>query len=171
MSIQNLEPTAVVTPNAGGTLAVSSPSTTGHGSTNVEACGEGFSQAATCRWHTFQTPPSGQVVSITLKLNWSADGTSGVFSSNGFFLEYTINGGASWSDIFSQLFVTSPIGASPSISIPANTPISQIQVRDSLSALGGTFEGFPDCADLQASVSDIRLEVETIDQPMPICIW
>jgi hypothetical protein len=167
MPLQILQPTLFTTPNGGGHISVNSPSTTGHATTEVLADGfVVFEETASCRWHTFQNP-SGQVLSITLKLTWAADGDMQINANNGFFLQYSINGGSNWIDIVNQ-GVVGPVGASPSIAIPANTPISQIQVRDSFTAISGTFEGFPSSASLQASVSGIQLEVTTANPQMII---
>jgi hypothetical protein len=125
MAIKNLQPTLFVTPNLGDT-AMNSPSTTGHANTSITK-NDGTSQSASCRWHTFQGA-GGQVLSITLKLTYNIDGSlTFLGDSNEFLLQYSINGGANWINIFDS-FVSGPASDSPSISIPANTPISQILI-------------------------------------------
>lgn len=161
MPITTRQPTANETPDSGqGGSAVTGNINTGHGST-TSAASNGTSQLKTCRWSGFQ-PVSGIVTGIVLKAGWSENGSlSGVGASNLFRAQYSVNGGANWTDLFSHAGVTAVANGTAQATIPANTAIGQIQVRDNLSAVtvnpGET-------ADVIGTVSDIRLEVTTQDQ-------
>jgi hypothetical protein len=93
-------PTANQSPDAGqGGLPVNSPSNTGHGNTKQFLY---YPQdRTTCLWHSFQGV-SGQIVSITMKLEWGAVVNATVEADEGesgssyaeFAVEYSLNGGA-----------------------------------------------------------------------------
>lgn len=163
MSLIILQPTVNQTPDAGqGGTAVTSPSNTGHGSTNVTGV-SGGSQTKTCRWFNFQST-AGLVLDIKLKLSWAESGSVIPISLNSFSIEYSLNNGSSWNTVISHAGVVNPDSGNETINIPPQD-ISIIQVRDTISASdinGGQ-------ADLSASVSDIKLEV-TVDDTNPVFI-
>src|SRR6266511_49177 len=178
-SVSSISPTAYQSPDPfyGGS-AVSSPSNIGHGNTSMSLYAPG-SAVQTCMWQSFPNV-SGLIQSITLKFDYTAAGSGYVYatdqgdfgsSSATFVVHYTIDNGYSWltavslsstalaygPDAFdSQAFSnpnfpsTTPI----SVSIPANTPLSQIKVSDYLSLYAvATGNG-----GLNGSIGDTRVE-------------
>lgn len=163
MPLITRQPTANETPDTGqGGLAVTGNTNTGHGSTGVVGVGSG-SQLKTCRWFNFQSV-AGQITGIRLKLNWSESGSIVPVSGSSFAIDYSLNNGSSWNNIISHVSVTAPNSGSEDVNIVPQD-ITQIQVRDTLNAFdinGGQ-------ADLTASVSDIRLEIQIADStPIPM---
>lgn len=152
------QPTSNVTPDPGqGGNAVTGNTNTGHGSTNVARNGVG-SESATCKWTTFLSVP-GLITAITIKVDWSQDGSlSGVSPDNRFRIQYSVNGGGAWTSLRNVTSITSPSSGTSSASLTLPQDISQIQVRDLLEASGAD-PG--DIASITASVSNIRLEVTT----------
>jgi RHS repeat-associated protein len=194
-SVSNVSPGAAQSPDPGqGGAAVNSPSNTGHGHTTQFL----YDATKTCVWHSFQGV-SGQILSITLKFDWGAVVAAGVSSAEGtggdayaeFTVDYSLDGGASWngaagvsafataSDGGSDFQVNTNPGGSPggaltpvSISIPSNTPISQIRVRDRLltSSFGNAEFGSTSVGNSSPEntmVNNIRLEVVT-DTTAPV---
>jgi len=191
-SVVTVSPGAYQTPDPGqGGSAVSGPANTGHGNTSVNVAGSTSSDLRTCEWHAFPNV-NGTITSITLKFDWITAGDAYVRTyqpeDSGeayaqFNVEYSLNGGSSWTNAVGGLADAYASGeggydsrnfASPgwttsttpfSVSIPPSTPISQIRVRDRLFA-SLIFSGFPDgYARVDAinatRVENIRLEVET----------
>jgi len=153
------------TPDAGqgGSLAVSSDSNTGHGSTTALS-NFGVPQTKSCRWHTFafSTPSK-----IRLQFNWSEDGNigGGAPGTNLFRVQYSIDGGSNWTDALSHgPFIVGPASGSVDIVIP-NAPISQIQVRDTLTASSDP----SDTCSVTGAISGLQLEV-TPASPSPVWI-
>lgn len=159
MALNTIIPTANESPDTGqGTAgAVSTPTNTGHGSTLVSAPGGiGFK---TCRWSGFPSF-TGNIVSITLKATWTVTGfIEGVQADNRFEIMYSSNGGGAWNSGVLRASVTSPDSGTMSISLALSQDTSQVQVRDSLEA---TSNGVIS-ATLTASVSDIKIEIQTTD--------
>ena len=84
-------PTAYQTPNGPGTQSISASNTDGSGSISVTAS----SATATCRWYGFPNVP-GQIVSVRLKMGWSASGSvNGPMGGGGGFSLNAMGGGAS----------------------------------------------------------------------------
>lgn len=158
MSISTLIPTANQTPDPGqGGLAVTGNINTGHGSTIATGPISGVGQTKTCIWTGFAAV-TGQIASIRLLLDWSENGTVGLDASNSFRIEYSVNGGGAWTSIFVHSNITSSNSSSSNVVLPTADP-TQVQVRDSLSAEGSD----SGAASVTASVSNIRLEVTTVD--------
>jgi YD repeat-containing protein len=155
--IVSVSPSAYQTPYSGpagpiGT-AVTSPSNPGHGSTTSFASNLGHKEKS-CRWSGFQAV-SGQIVSITLKVDWSENGSLGD-GDNSFVLEYSLDNGSSWNILFNHIEINAPNFGTAQVSLPSGQDISLVQVRDVLTAhaphVGST--------SVTGSVSSIRLEVE-----------
>ena len=162
---------------------VASPTNIGHDPTNASASSSGpTSQGKSCRWFAFQTV-NGQITKITLKFNWSISGYVNAeapflfdiaSADASFYIWYSVNNGSNWTNAIGRLETSSgewpfwegfkPISDSGSFSVdlPANTPINQILVSDRFSAsASASGTGFAD-ATVTATVSDIRLEVNTV---------
>src|SRR5215475_4416644 len=168
MSLFTFNPTANTTPDPGqGGLAVTGNINTGHGSTNVSAAFNG-SQTKTCVWQTFSAGPGGQITSVTLKFDWSENGSIAGAGTSLFQVQYSINGGAGYTTIFGHANVTSLTNSSSSVSLSAGQDLTQVRVRDLLNAAGnGDVAG---TADLTTSVSNIRIEVVTVNAQVIMCI-
>jgi RHS repeat-associated protein len=192
-SVSVVSPTAYQSPDPGqgAGSAVSNPSNTGHGNTDLSTSFP-ESAARTCLWHNFQSV-GGQVLSITLKFDWVAYGEVVAEGTNEedfgtataeYAVEYSLNGGGSWEfaagnsitayangvwrDYFWFTSPNYPTTTPVSISIPANTPINQIRVRDRLGVslfLSGLASGSATVA--ATRVENIRLEVVT-DTTAPV---
>lgn len=154
-------PTSNTTPDPGqGGSAVSSATNTGHGSTTPSCGGESCTDNRTCIWTSFQSV-SGQIISITLKIDHSSTGAlSGVTAANSFTLSYSLNGGGAWTDAVARTNFTTLSTATFSVALSANQDLTQVKVRDTIvastNAVGHT-------ASATASVSNILLEVLTQD--------
>lgn len=157
MGLFTINPTSNTTPDpAQGGNAVTGNTNTGHGSTTVTS--SGAADVKTCLWTSFQSV-SGQIKSITLKVGWSESGGVGAGGSSEFKVEYSLNGGSTWSVLFDHLDIISPDSGTAQVDLSATQDISQVRVRDNLTAIiDASFNG---------AVSDIRLEVVTrVRQPI-----
>jgi len=148
-----VNPSSYQTPYGSGT-AIDSPSNTG-GITNINITGPG-SANETCKWSGFPSV-SGQLVSIHLKMGWSASVSSG---SGGFGLDYSLDGG-SWTNAAGVSLSNSSQSGSVDVLLPNGQDLTQVQVKMSIG--GGVGPGSNFIA--SASVSNIRLEV-TIAPPL-----
>lgn len=186
MPTTTVQPTANTTPDQGATSAVTSPSNTGHGETVAAASATGLapsgsdsaSQSLSCRWSSFQSV-SGQLKSVHLKFTWSAtslltvlpasDGSADASAS--FAIQYTLNGGSSWTDVTNQAGTFST-GASENITLSLPQDISQIQVRNLMSAAAsataGTVDNSTASSSVTATISGIQLEIETVQPQMVV---
>jgi PA14 domain len=181
-SVIAVNPSANQTPDSiePGDLAVTSPSNTGHGTTTASAFNLGpATQAKSCRWFAFQ-PPSGQITKITLKVDWSISGyvntsapdfIDSASAAAVFHIMYSINNGISFNGMTrgaaSSVFFGAeykPISDSGSFSVdlPANTPINQIIVSDRLYTETSASGAGSAWAEMTATTSNVRLEVETV---------
>ena len=165
MAIATQNPTANTTPDQGGTLAVTSPTNTGHSNSTCTASGGTNSVFKSCRWSSFVNV-SNQI-SATLKVGFSRNGTlsdGGIDTYNQYLTEYTVNGGSSWSTIRNDEFITSSSSGEDSVALTVPIDLTQVQVRDFLAAqkAGAT------SATLTGSVSNIRVEVLTQDSQVII---
>jgi hypothetical protein len=152
MALVTKNPTSNTTPDAGqGGSAVTSATNTGHGSTSVDAAG---TQIKSCIWTAFGAV-TGQITSVSLKMDWSENGATGG-GTNNFRIQYSTNGGGAWTDIINHSDVTSLTNSSSSVSLSVTQDLTQVQVRDKLLAQTGS-------ATLTASVSNIRIEALTVD--------
>jgi hypothetical protein len=119
------------------------------------------SDSGSCRWTAFPGIP-GQKSSITIKVDWTQDGSlSGVSPDNLFKIQYSVNGGSSWNTLKNTTSITSPSSGSSSASLSLSQDTSLVQVRDQLQASGGD-PG--DISSVTASISNIRLEIQTLNQ-------
>lgn len=161
------EPTSNQSPDATlGGVAVTTPTNTGHASTVASASGPG-AQTKSCRWFSFQSA-SGQIKSITLKITHTSQGVLANAGGNTFTISYSLNGGSSWTNAVNRVnFTTSEGPTTFSVALSAGQDISQIQVRDLLDA---NAPGAGDSASVTATVSDIKLEIVTVDHPV-IVMW
>src|SRR5262249_4088316 len=158
-SIVTVYPSAYQSPDPGQGpyYAVTSPSNTGHGSTTAYSDDYIYDSPKSCIWTNFQ-PISAQVIGITLKFDWTENGVVGTsyYSYNAWFVQYSIDGGASWVTIFQHNNVVAANAGSSQITLSANQNISQVQVRTQIAALADT----SDTCSLTSSISNIRLEAE-----------
>jgi hypothetical protein len=161
-------PTANETPDTGqGGSAVTGNINTGHGSTtSLRAAGSGTLNR-TCRWSGFAASPSGQIALVILKLDWNEDGAIVADGTSEFLIQYTINGGGAWVDIINHDNVVSPASSNSQVVLSNAQDLTQVQVRDRLQAVSSDA---PDSGSITADISNIRIEVTTVDQPPPIMI-
>jgi hypothetical protein len=162
-----------------GDLAVIMPSNTGHATTTASASSFGTTtQAKSCRWSAFQ-PVSVQVTKITLKVDWSISGYVSTnapdFGDNAsayalFHINYSTDNGLTFNGMSkgeaSSVFSGGeykPISDSGSFSValPASTPINQIVVSDRLYTETSASGAGSAWAEMTATISNVRLEVET----------
>jgi hypothetical protein len=189
MPLITRQPTANQTPDPGqGGLAVTGNINTGHSSTNSGASRSSSgsaSQTKTCQWNTFLAV-SGAIVSINLKFDWAITSGSVIANTSGvgdsatagvtYTVAYSLDGGSSWTTQVSQFkSVTGLNGTSnndtlvnsgsENVSVPAATPLSSIRVRDAIAATVSVTNtnAANASAGLNASISNIRLEVVTQD--------
>lgn len=168
MSAITRNPTANQTPDPGqGGGSVTSPINTGHGNTTLTV-DDGASATATCIWTGFASA-GGQVLSATLKVGWSQNGslTGAGSKNNRFRVEYSLNNGSSWNTLFDRTGITSSSSGTDSASLPVGQNLTLVRVRDFLSAstsVVGTH------ADITASTSSIRIEAVTAEAALPVVI-
>lgn len=157
-------PTSNTTPDPGqGGVAVTGATNTGHGSTTASAVGA-VTQTKTCIWTTFPSA-GGLVTAITLKVDWTENGSSSdgfTLTTNLFTIEYSLNGGGAWNTLRASADVGSSSSGTSQVSLSTTQDITQVQVRDLLSASGDVGES----ANITTSVSLIRLEVVTADNTL-----
>lgn len=163
MALFTLDPTANQTPDPGqGGLAVTGNINTGHGSTVTSQVAAG-TQTKSCIWTAFPSL-GGQVVSMTLKFDWSEDGFVNVGSgsaSNSFRVQYSVDGGGAFTTIFDHADVVAPNSGSSQVTITIPQDITQVQVRDRMQATATV--DLSDNASITTSISNIRLEITTVD--------
>src|SRR5262245_25797277 len=192
--VVTVNPGAYQTPYDPGNLAVTSPSTLGHGNTITMSSahangGFGYavdSDARSARWSAFQSV-SGVIVSVRLKFNWSVNGsaTAGAADDGGsassscdFNIDYSLDGGSSWINRVSRSRTavgndgqSIDEGGSEDILLSAGQNITQVQVRDSMityaDASGGESLRSNSLANMTTSISLIRVEVE-LDTTAPV---
>jgi hypothetical protein len=186
-SVSTVSPSSNQTPDPRhGGEAVNSSSNTGHETTTAAAAIYGpTAQTKSCRWLAFQ-PVGGQIIKITLKLDWSISGYVSTDASTdisdrasaraSFNLFYSTDNGsilntgisrAEASSIFGLRTDYKPISDSGSFSVdlPVNTPINQIIVSDQLITNVSASGGGSAWAEMTATISRVRLEVETVVSP------
>lgn len=155
-----INPTANQTPDVGqGGSAVTGNTNTGHGST-VTSASNGSAQTKTCRWFTFPTV-GGTITAITLKVDHTSSGTLSGASNNAFTLQYSLNNGGAWTTAVSRGNFTASQGPTTfSVGLSVGQDISQVQVRDFMSA---DSTGPGDSASVTATIANVKLEVTTVD--------
>lgn len=163
MAVKTINPTSNTTPDAGqGGLAVTGNINTGHGSTITSQVGAG-TQTKSCIWTAFPVI-SETAVAMTLKFDWSEDGFVNVgtgSAANSFRVQYSINGGGAFTTIFDHTDVTSPTTSSSQVTITIPQDVTQVQVRDRMTATATVDPS--DNASITTSISNIRLEVVAVD--------
>jgi hypothetical protein len=193
MSVVTFNPQSNQTPDATlGGSAVSGITNTGHGSTstNASANNGGFQNSVkSARWFGFQNQTGGQRLGTRLKLSWNANGSANASDdgvggsgdgSSDFLIEYSTNGGSSWTTIVSDsASATSPGNGSDSfsnsnsadIALSVNQDLSQVQVRVRYDATASADVGSGNHGDgsVTATISNIRIEV-TIADDSPIVL-
>jgi hypothetical protein len=186
------------TPDQGGTLGVSSDSNTGHGST-VTSCSstdtgpgssDSDSQAKSCRWHTLPSFPRGSQGGVRLKFSWTASGNVDVTqdvagsgtASIAFVIEYSLNGGGSWTGQVSKsksvsganvsASLDAPLDGSEDIVLSNGQDVSQIQVRTrtdaATSATAPSSGSVTSTASITTTISGIQIEVIPLLPPISI---
>lgn len=154
-------PTANETPDSGqGGSAVTGNTNTGHSATTSNGP-NGASQTKTCRWSGF-TSGAGQIQSVTLKVTHTSNGSlSGAGAFNQFILQYTLNGGGAWTTAVSRTSFTSSSGPTVfSVSLPVTQNLTQVQVRDSITA---SSVDVGENASATVTISSIQIEAVTRD--------
>jgi hypothetical protein len=168
MGFYTFNPTSFQNPDPGqpGSLAVTSPTNTGHASTLISAV-DGEANSVSCIWTGFSPVFNGTPLLYQLKVDWSQNGllTGAGSKSNRFKIEYSINNGSSWATLLDHPNVTASTSGSSQVSLTLPQDITQVKVRDSLSvsSTAGTN------AELTASISNIRVEV-TVQDPYVIVL-
>ncbi len=102
----------------------------------------------------------GQITSVTLKIDHtSSGGKTGVGASNSFTLDYSIDNGGAWTNAVTRDNMTSSQGPTTfSAALSAGQNLSQVKVRDSMSA---TTTSNGETANASATIANIKLEVVT----------
>lgn len=164
-------PTSNTTPDPGqGGAAVTGATNTGHANTSCSAIGDGIgvNQEKSCLWTGF-TNVSGLPISKTLKITHTSDGTrNGATSANQLTIGYSLNGGGAWLTAVSRFNMTTPAGPTVfSVPLPASQDLTQVRVRDFISA-SATDIGHD--ATAEATIANISIEVVTQD-PGVISMW
>jgi hypothetical protein len=177
---------------------VNLPTNLGHSSTvsaadRGYAPGSG-SQSKSCLWHSFSNV-SGTKTRVTLKFDWTLDASIDLYvedsrtnasGSYSFRINYSLDNGSTWTDAKSFSKSVSILrGAGPysdgdsintygsesiDLSNPGAIDLTQIRVRDRISAsvsLGTPNNGYA-ITNTTASVSNISLEVETVNCPASV---
>lgn len=162
MALATVNTTANTTPDPGqgGSVAVTGATNTGHASTTASKSGAG-SQVKSCIWSGFPSV-GGQIVSVNLKVDWTQDGSltdGGVSTSNQFEIDYSLNNGSSWNTLKVSTQIQSSSSGTSTQALSVGQDLTQVKVRDTLTAVGVAGE----TASVTASVSQIRIEVTTID--------
>lgn len=160
-------PTSNTTPDPGqGGNAVTGNSNNGHAATTSQASGAA-SQSKTCLWQGFAAAPGGQKSSITLKVDWSQNGSlsdGGVSTVNQFTIDYSLNGGGAWSSLKNTSQIQAPSSGQSTVSLSTSQDLTQVRVRDNGSATGVLGE----TAILNFTISAIVIEVVTVEDFVPI---
>lgn len=179
MPVHTIQATVNQTPDPGlgsdQTMSVGLTNT-GHGANNVQDAGPVVAQLKSCRWSGF--PSIGNVTKILLKFDWEipvggadADNSGGGSASAdaSFIVSYSTDNGSNFtagltrsvsvSGVDSQSLIGS---GSESINIPV-APTSQIAIRSRLRANAQESGGGDAFASVTAQLSDLRLEITTVD--------
>jgi subtilisin len=186
LSVVTVYPSAYQTPDSGQGGGVSNPSIEGHGSTYTsffvtDPGTSSHSDIKSARWSAPQAV-SGEKVSIRLKFDWSVSGYASAnadpiggnaFSSWGFYIDYSLDGGSQWITHVSKYVSAVSLGngenqplsesGSADILLSNGQNITQVQVRDFITADANASRGDANSSsagvDFTVSISRIRLEV------------
>lgn len=159
-------PTANESPDSSqivGDLAVTSPTNTGHASTQALADVPSETETRTCRWFTFQNLAGGIRTSVKLKVTHTCNGNSSgaPINSNFVKIEYSTDNGSNWTTLFSRLdFNTSEGPTTEEVSLSLTQDLTQVQVRSQVNAAAASSP--PVNATL--TISNIKIEV-TVNDP------
>ena len=157
MAIIVRQPTSNETPDSGqGGDAVTGAINTGHDVTVTSDPPTPGSATKSCRWFGFAAVP-GEVLSAKLKLDWTEDGSI-PDGSNSFRIQYSVNGGGAWTDIINHSDISAPDNNSEEVTLPLPLDITQVQVRDRMTAQAATL-----AATVLTSISNIQVEVTVSD--------
>jgi hypothetical protein len=150
------QPTSNSTPDAGqGGGAVTGNTNTGHSTTTCTG-NNGASQTKSCVWTTFSpSSVSGTITLMQLKFSWSQSASLSLGNSQ-FRVQYSIDGGSNWNNVFDHQGFESGSG-SETVILSNSQNISQVRVRDRIIAESIT----DDTTIVQATISSIQLEVTT----------
>mgnify|MGYP003578142589 CR=1 FL=1 len=161
MATRTLQPTANETPDTGqGGAAVTGNTNTGHGATTSSQVGAGAT-SKTCRWSGIGAAPAGSVISITLKADWTENGSITGAGTNLFRIQYSTNGGGAWNTLISHSNVTSASGPTTATqALSTSQDLTQVQVRDLIQAAAS---GGGDSASITGTVANILVEVVLVD--------
>jgi PA14 domain len=181
VGVVSVNPGGNQTPDPGlGGEAVSSQSNTGHGSTQSAASrvlrSGTVSQTKTCLWHSFSATP-GIKTRVTLKFDWTLKAStavsiegpgSGATAMYNFRIEYSLDNGSNWTVgrvVNGAVSIDTSGSESIDLPNPGAIDITQIRVRDRIfaSATVGGLGHAEASSNATASVSTIRLEVETVN--------
>src|SRR5262245_43041996 len=187
-SVVTVNPRAYQTPAYANEIAFTSPSNTGHEFDFAEAhSNTNTMQGKSCKWYSFR-PVSGQITRITLKLDWSISGELSTNAPNwedyaeasaSFYIFYSTDNGSNLataifrgesSHMYNPGEEIKPFGDSGSLSVdlPANTPINQIIVSDDMFVSTDAINAGSASARGGATISNIRLEIETLNCPASV---
>lgn len=155
-----VNPTSNTSPDPGfGGSAVTTPINTGHGSTvTSDGAGAPGSVTKSCLWSGFPAN-TRKKINVILKVDWTEDGSLGADGTSSFLIQYSLNGGSSFTNLLLHSDVTSSSSGTASIALPNNQDFTQVQVKDRMIAAGGTTS-----ASITTSISNVRIEAELIEQ-------
>lgn len=163
MPLFTYNPTANTTPDPGqgGSLAVTSPTNTGHASSSSVSSDLADADSLSCRWSAFLAP-TGPISTVTLKADHTSSGAlSGIGANNSFTLDYSTNNGSSWTNAVSRTHFTASQGPTTvSVSLSATQDLTQVRVRDTI-ATSTVSNG--ESATCTVTIANIKIEVVTAD--------
>src|SRR5262249_17063437 len=140
----------------------------GHDSSQATASDGLDSEALSCIWQGFGTV-SGQIISKTLKVDHTSSGAlTGIGANNAFTLEYSLNGGGSWNTAVSRAHFTASQGPTTfSVALPVTQDLTQVRVRDTISASTGSAREAATCS---VTIANIKIEVSTANPSPVMCV-
>jgi hypothetical protein len=174
-------PGAYQTPDPGqGGEAISNTNSQGHGSTTVDAPSPS-NQTKTSLWHSFPNV-SGNKTRVTLKIDWSLyayiealgiNNTGNARASYNFRIEYSLNGGSTWTSLKAlsdsvairgedEDIASVNTGGSESVDLPnpGAIDITQIRVRDYINGSASASGEYSAAISIVSpSVLPIRVEI------------
>ena len=157
-TIYNATSNTTPDPTLGG-IAVTTPTNTGHASSTSAAAGLTNLREKSCLWSAFPAA-LGSPSSVTLKVTFSESGSTSdgfVDTTNRFLIEYSLNGGSSWTALRDGNNFTASSSGTLSAVLLTSQDLEQVRVRDLISASKAGVES----ASATATVSDIKIEVVT----------
>lgn len=138
---------------------------------SCDIAGNGFGNPAdvgiSVEWSSFQLPP-GAILSMTLKADWSTDGSTSSVITPLYELDYSLNNGVNWTAGVFNSDVEAPASGTFSLVISPSQNVSQIKVRH---------EGLASVQDVQTEqsticigMSNLRIEM-VIAEGQPACLF